>query len=198
MDVGDFDGSAESKRVEFEFETEFDRKPVLILTVCAEDGKSWPDCYAATVIKANTKKFTANICRNKERGWGQNAKLYYLAVRSDNNTHMQCGRVEVGTAEEGGKKVDIKFDQAFPKGAQVAVVTTAHGKDYGDTFATTVRNIKRDRVSVQVNRVGENNGWGQELGMFWVATTMFPIQRFTIGDHNDGEVKVIKKHFTEK
>jgi len=117
-------------------------------------------------------------------------------VRADNFSNIQCGRVEVGSCDkEGGKTVDIKFQTPFPEGADVALVTTAHGEDWPDTFATCVRHLKRDRCSVQINRVGFNNGWGQNLGLFYIATTNWCVHKFTLGSSTGGETKSITKNF---
>lgn len=58
--------------------------------------------------------------------------------------------------------------------------------------------MKRDRVKVQVNRVHEE-GWGQNLKIFWIATTLFPVDKFKIGAHDgDEEVKTLWRDFEHK
>jgi len=197
VEVGgkDEDGE-ESMRWEIEFNRAFNEGVVPVVFVCPEGevGRDCKDVFGVTVIEntISNSGFHVNVGRMAKResyGWGQNLSLNWLAVDSTSPL-LQAVVVDVGSKDDEGdesKGVEVRFPRPFPGGAKPAVFATAYGQDYPDTFAVCCQHSSKKRAHLNVCR-GVGGGWGQNLRVAVLATTMFPAQMFELGGvDDDGE-----------
>lgn len=185
---GKDDDGEESMRFHVDFSSPFTGEPpVVFLCPEGEVGAEYNDCFGVTVIgdSVTNEGFDCNVGRmakSETFGWGQNLQLNWLAIDS-NSPLVQVCVAEVGGKEEGEGEscnVRVRFKQPFPRGTRPVIYATAYGEDYPDTFAVCVQKNSRKNVSLNVCR-GIGGGWGQNLKVAVLATTMFPFCKVDVG-----------------
>jgi len=180
VEVGgkDEDGE-ESMRVHVDFNERFPQPPVVFLCPEGEVGADYADVFGVTVIgdSVTEEGFDCNVGRMAKGecdGWGQNLQLNWLAIHSTSPL-VQTMVVDVGDKDNDDESVTVKvrYDQQFPRGTRPVIYATCYGDDYPDTFAVCVQKSSRKNVSLNICR-GIGGGWGQQLKVAVLATTMFP------------------------
>merc|ERR1719428_399610 len=91
--------------------------------------------------------------------------------------NYQTGRVEVGGKDEDGEesmRLHVDFNTPFPETPVVFVCPEGEeGMEYADVFGVTViaDSMDENGFDVNVGRMAksENNGWGQNLQLNWMA-----------------------------
>jgi len=181
----------ESMRVHVDFNSSFPETPKVFVCPEGEVDQDYGDVFGVTVIEDSVTEdgFDVNVGRMAKQecnGWGQNLQLNWLAVVS-NSPLVQVVVAEVGGKDEDGESVTVKvrFPQQFPRGCRPVIYATCYGEDYPDTFAVCVQKNSRKNVSLNICR-GIGGGWGQNLKVCVLATTMFPFCKVDCGP-GDGE-----------
>lgn len=91
--------------------------------------------------------------------------------------NYQTGRVEVGGKDEDGEesmRLHVEFNTAFPEPPVVFVCPEGEqGQEYADVFGCTVigDSVTEEGFDVNIGRMakGDNDGWGQNLQLNWMA-----------------------------
>jgi len=196
VEVGDKEEDGEeSMRFHVDFNQPFNNVPVIFVCPEGEVGEDHPDVFGVTVIKDSVTEegFDVNVGRMAKmhnHGWGQNLQLNWLAVDS-NSAMLQAMVVEVGAKDDDDVEsvnVDVKFPKPFPRGVKPAVFCTAYGEDYGDTFACCVQRTSCKKAHINVCR-GICVGWGQNLEVAVLATTLFPCMTCELGPNEEEDFR---------
>lgn len=176
----------ESMRMSVEFNSPFPETPVVFVCPEGEPGMEYADVFGVTVIEdtVTCEGFDVNIGRMAKQetdGWGQNLQLNWLAIDS-NSPLVQTCVADVGGKDEDGESVSVKvrFPQQFPRGTRPVIYATCYGEDYPDTFAVCVQKSSRKNCTLNICR-GIGGGWGQNLKVAVLATTMFPFCKVDCG-----------------
>jgi len=188
---GKDDDGEESMRFHVDFSSPFPGEPpVVFLCPEGEQGQDYADVFGVTVIgdTVTNEGFDCNIGRMAKRentGWGQNLQLNWLAVDS-NSPLVQAEVIDVGPKDNDDESVTVKhrYGQQFPRGTRPVVYATCYGQDYPDTFAVCIQKNSRKNVSMNICR-GIGGGWGQDLRVAVLATTMFPFCKVDCGPGDD-------------
>lgn len=188
---GKDDDGEESMRMHVDFSTPFPGEPpVVFLCPEGEQGMEYNDVFGVTVIgdSVTNEGFDCNVGRMAKQettGWGQNLQLNWLAIDS-NSPLVQTCVADVGGKDDEGESVTVKvrYGQQFPRGTRPVIFATAYGEDYPDTFACCVQKNSRKNVSLNICR-GIGGGWGQNLKVAVLATTMFPFCKVDCGPGDD-------------
>ena len=80
---------------------------------------------------------------------------------------IQSGTAAVGSSTTRRKNFAVSFPQSFTGNPKIIALT--RGGSFPDTFAVTTNSISPTGFSVNVLRLDATSGWGQNLGLDWIA-----------------------------
>jgi len=179
-------------RIHVDFEHPFPGTPNIVCCTQAEPGTDYGDTFGCTVINPTPEGFDVNVGRQhpETMSWGQNLRLNYFAVYSQNSIDpIQTGVLEVGSKGDEDVEsllVTIEFPTPFPR--QPVVICTPIGDDYPDSFGCTLRNVTNASAEVLLARTAPQcTSWGQELKLAWVASDDWPSMQVEVGSFDGGE-----------
>jgi hypothetical protein len=152
------------------FPQAFSTPPRIILT---PRGGDYPDTFAASIRSVSTTGFVANVWRVDGGGYTQNLELDWLAWEAPID-FAPYGAAD-GTANvpplanvnNKNQTFWVPFGKAFSQ--PPAVLATARGQNYRDTFAVSVAGVSATGFQANVTRVDWDGGWGQALQLDWLA-----------------------------
>lgn len=168
VEIGGFDGSAESMRVSVEFANQFPEgmMPYIFVQAEGQEDMDYPDVFACTVIGPTVSHagFECNVGRiGPNRDWGQNLILNWVAMHAETPL-IQTYQIEIGSCDGGVVNTYFQHPYGMARGLRPYVFTCPVGDDYPDSFVTTIKRSTSHGVNLGTTRVIDN-GWGQNLRM---------------------------------
>lgn len=162
VQVGRCEGGSRTCEVVFDAPLPMGQSPFLMATVVGEDH---PDCFSVTLKKLtrHNASFTVSRIREHGAGWGQVVRLNicYFAQGL-----FPTFRVDVGNSEENRLVIeDLPWGMQLRR-RPLPFVMVQHpngaSPDWGDSFVTTITNVQRDTMQMNVMRTDRNAGWGMQ------------------------------------